>query len=121
MPMLDVEDFQTFVEVADAGGVSPAARRLGVSKSIVSRRLFRLEAELGIQLLARTTPGRRTHGGRRDVPRARRTRLRRDRSCEGDDLARWRPTWPPADCSAAVFRFDTSGTGVLARRHPLLH
>ncbi|WP_310089926.1 LysR family transcriptional regulator [Pseudoxanthomonas sacheonensis] len=55
--MLDLEDLQTFVEVADAGGVSPAARRLGVSKSIVSRRLFRLEAELGIQLLARTTRG----------------------------------------------------------------
>ncbi len=54
---LDLEDVQTFVEVADAGGVSPAARRLGVSKSIVSRRLFRLEAELGIQLLARTTRG----------------------------------------------------------------
>src|SRR5712671_2059372 len=42
--MLDLEDLQTFVEVADAGGVSPAARRLGVSKSIVSRRLFRLES-----------------------------------------------------------------------------
>jgi DNA-binding transcriptional LysR family regulator len=55
--MLDLEDLQTFVEVADAGGVSPAARRLGVSKSIVSRRLVRLEAELGIQLLARTTRG----------------------------------------------------------------
>jgi hypothetical protein len=25
---VDVEDLQTFVEVADAGGVSPAARRL---------------------------------------------------------------------------------------------
>lgn len=54
---LDIEDLRTFVEVADAGGVSPAARRLGVSKSIVSRRLVRLEAELGIQLLARTTRG----------------------------------------------------------------
>jgi DNA-binding transcriptional LysR family regulator len=54
---LDLEDLQTFVEVADAGGVSPAARRLGVSKSIVSRRLVRLEEELGIQLLARTTRG----------------------------------------------------------------
>src|ERR1700722_7368998 len=55
--MLDLEDLETFVEVADAGGVSAAARRLGVAKSIVSRRLVRLEAELGIQLLARTTRG----------------------------------------------------------------
>jgi DNA-binding transcriptional LysR family regulator len=54
---LDIEELRTFVEVADAGGVSVAARRLGVSKSIVSRRLFRLEAELGVQLLARTTRG----------------------------------------------------------------
>ena len=54
---MDIEDLRTFVDVADAGGVSSAARRLGVSKSIVSRRLFRLEAELGVQLLARTTRG----------------------------------------------------------------
>ncbi|UEM19325.1 LysR family transcriptional regulator [Skermanella mucosa] len=54
---MDFEDLQTFVAVADAGGVSAAARRLGVSKSVVSRRLFRIEAELGIQLLARTTRG----------------------------------------------------------------
>lgn len=54
---MEIDDLETFVEVADAGGVSPAARRLGVSKSIVSRRLFRLEAELGVQLLARTTRG----------------------------------------------------------------
>ena len=55
--MLDLEDLETFVEIADAGGLSPAARRLGVSKSIISRRLLRLEAELGVQLLARTTRG----------------------------------------------------------------
>jgi DNA-binding transcriptional LysR family regulator len=54
---LDIEDLQTFVEVADAGGVSAAAVRLGVSKSMVSRRLVRLEDELGVQLLARTTRG----------------------------------------------------------------
>jgi len=54
---MDIEDLDTFVAVADAGGISAAARRLGVSKSIVSRRLFRIEAELGTQLLARTTRG----------------------------------------------------------------
>lgn len=54
---MDIDDLLTFVDVADAGGISPAARRLGVSKSIVSRRLARLEADLGVQLLARTTRG----------------------------------------------------------------
>lgn len=54
---MDIEDLRTFVEVADAGGITPAARRLGVSKSIVSRRLARLEADLGVQLVARTTRG----------------------------------------------------------------
>ncbi|MGF9566564.1 LysR family transcriptional regulator [Neorhizobium sp. BT27B] len=54
---MEVEDMRTFVEVADAGGVTSAARRLGISKSMVSRQLRRLEAEVGAQLLARTTRG----------------------------------------------------------------
>ena len=54
---LDIQDLLTFVEVADAGGITAAARRLGVSKSIVSRRLVHLEAEFGVQLLVRTTRG----------------------------------------------------------------
>lgn len=54
---MDTEDLSIFVEIADAGGVSAAARRLGVSKSIVSRRLMRLEEELGVQLVARNTRG----------------------------------------------------------------
>jgi DNA-binding transcriptional LysR family regulator len=55
--MIDTDDLRTFLEVAEAGGVTPAARRLGLSKSIVSRHLSRLEAALGVQLLSRTTRG----------------------------------------------------------------
>jgi DNA-binding transcriptional LysR family regulator len=54
---MNLEDLRTFVEVADAGGVAPGARRLGVSKSIVSRHLARLEESVGAQLLSRTTRG----------------------------------------------------------------
>lgn len=54
---MDIDDLRTFVEVADAGGVTPASRRLGISKSMVSRRLVRLEEELSVQLLARSTRG----------------------------------------------------------------
>lgn len=54
---VDIEDLRMFVDVADAGGVSAAARRLGLAKSIVSRSLSRLETDLGVQLLARTTRG----------------------------------------------------------------
>ncbi|MBY3226039.1 LysR family transcriptional regulator [Rhizobium laguerreae] len=54
---MELEDLRIFVEVADAGGVSSAALRLGISKSMVSRRITRLEAELGAQLFARTTRG----------------------------------------------------------------
>ncbi|MGO8095444.1 LysR family transcriptional regulator [Rhizobium leguminosarum] len=54
---MEIEDLRIFAEVADAGGVSSAALRLGTSKSMVSRRITQLEAELGAQLLARTTRG----------------------------------------------------------------
>src|SRR5947208_2032054 len=54
---MDIDDIRTFVEIASGGGISVAARRLGVSKSIVSRQLSRLEGELGGQLLSRTTRG----------------------------------------------------------------
>jgi len=121
--MLDIEDLQTFVEVADAGGVSAAARRLGVSKSIVSRRLFRLEADLGAQLLARTTRGAAlTEAGVTFREHA-------ARICAEIDMAR-ETILPAGDLRgslriAAPLSFGTTHLAPvlaeLARRHPLLH
>jgi DNA-binding transcriptional LysR family regulator len=49
----------TFVHVVECGSFSAAANRLGVSKSLVSRKVSQLERHLGTQLLFRTT--RRIH------------------------------------------------------------
>src|SRR5688572_5582358 len=48
-----------FAEVAEARGFTAAARRLGIAKQTLSRRVAELEAALGVQLLHRTT--RRLH------------------------------------------------------------
>jgi len=53
----ELDDIRAFVEVLDNGGFSRAAQRLGISKSIVSRRIARLEDDLGMPLLHRTTRG----------------------------------------------------------------
>ena len=55
--MPDLEDIRAFAEVVDSGSLTRAGARLGMSKSMISRRLARLEAELGAPLLARSTRG----------------------------------------------------------------
>lgn len=55
--MIEIDDMRAYVEVVESGGFSSAARRLGLSKSIVSRRVAKLEDELGTRLLNRTTRG----------------------------------------------------------------
>jgi DNA-binding transcriptional LysR family regulator len=117
---MDTEDLRTFVDVADAGGVSSAARRLGVSKSIVSRRLFRLEAELGVQLLARTTRGAAlTEAGVTFREHAARVCAEIDTALEtimpaGKLRGRLRIAAPLSTHLAPVF-------AEMARRHPMLH
>ncbi len=51
----DLNDMRYFAEVVEQGGFSAAARALGLPKSRLSRRIARLEAELGMRLLHRTT------------------------------------------------------------------
>src|SRR5262249_32792336 len=55
--MIELDEIRSFVEVVESGGFSRAARRLGISKSLVSRRIARIEADLGTRLLSRTTRG----------------------------------------------------------------
>lgn len=59
---------QALVAVVETGSFSRAAERLGVAKSVLSRRVTALEHDLGVQLLQRTTrslsltgPGRQFH------------------------------------------------------------
>jgi DNA-binding transcriptional LysR family regulator len=53
--MLKLDGVAAFVAVVDAGSITEAARRLDLSKSIVSERLADLERVLGARLLQRTT------------------------------------------------------------------
>ena len=53
--MLKLDGIAAFVAVAEAGSISEAARRLQLSKSVVSERLAELERTIGASLLHRTT------------------------------------------------------------------
>lgn len=48
-------EMAAFVEVVDKGGFTEASRRLGLSKSAVSKAVAALEARLAVRLLTRTT------------------------------------------------------------------
>ncbi|TPM06469.1 LysR family transcriptional regulator [Mesorhizobium sp. B2-3-11] len=53
--MLKLESAAAFVAVAESGSITEAARRMALSKSVVSERLSELERSLGTKLLDRTT------------------------------------------------------------------
>ena len=53
--MSRLEQAESFIATVEAGSFTAAARRMGLTKSAVSRRVSELEARLGVQLLNRTT------------------------------------------------------------------
>src|SRR6478752_3419226 len=68
-----IDAMQAFVAVADLRGFAPAARRLGLSPSGVTRLIAALEDRLGARLLQRTTRQvTLTDAGSRYLERARR-------------------------------------------------
>ncbi|GAC1549164.1 MAG: LysR family transcriptional regulator [Beijerinckiaceae bacterium] len=69
--MSDFDDILAFTRVVELESFTRAARRLGISKSMVSRRVGRLEARLGTRLLVRSTRGLTpTEAGRAFAERA---------------------------------------------------
>lgn len=52
---MQLEDASVFYRVVEENGFSRAAQQLGLPASSVSRRVAKLEAELGVRLLTRTT------------------------------------------------------------------
>lgn len=119
---MEIEDLRIFVEVADAGGINSGARRLGLAKAIVSRRLLRLEEELGAELLSRTTKGAiLTEAGVsfRDQAAdicAKLDAAREEMSANGDLRGLLRIAGP-----ASIGTYFAPALAELARRHPALH
>lgn len=108
--MMKLDGIATFVAVAEAGSISEAARRLRLSKSVISERLAELERGLGTALLHRTT--RRlslTEDGAAFLERA--ARIARDVEEAAADLAERRGTLSGALRIAAPVTFGRMHLG----------
>jgi len=53
-----LDNISAFLQAIETGSVSAAAQRMGLSKSVVSKRISDLEAVLKVELLQRSTRGR---------------------------------------------------------------
>jgi len=95
---------KAFVAVADARGFAPAAHRLGMSPSVVTRLVARLESQLGIRLLQRTTRSvTLTDAGARYLERARRVLTELEEAEESASAERARPAGRLVVTAPAMF------------------
>ncbi|HEY0799221.1 MAG TPA: LysR family transcriptional regulator [Steroidobacteraceae bacterium] len=53
--MQDLNDLRSFVDVVEQNGFAAAARKLGMPRSRLSRRIGLLEERLGVRLIQRST------------------------------------------------------------------
>lgn len=117
----DLEEIRTFALVVESGSLSSAARLLGVTPNAVSRRVMRMERNLGVKLFRRSTRAVSvTSEGRALYARARRMldeldAAREELSSGRNDLAGpIRVAIPGGACSIGVLR----GIAELLDQHP---
>ena len=60
----DLNELKTFRAILAEGSLSAAARRLGVTLAVVSKRLSTLEGRAGVRLIHRSTRAQPNRGGR---------------------------------------------------------
>ena len=88
---MDWDNLRYFLELARAGTLVGAARRLAVDHTTVARRLQALEKQVGSALFAREAGGHRlTEAGRALLPQV-----------EAMEAAFWRWKTPPPACAKA--------------------
>ena len=93
-----------FAAVCDANGFAPAARKLGLSPSVVTRLVAKLEDRLGARLLQRTTRSLRlTEAGSRYLVRVRRVLGEVDEAEEAARGERERPRGRLAVTAPVIF------------------
>lgn len=122
-PLDDLDEIRTFALVTESGSLSAAARLLSVTPNAVSRRVMRMERNLGVQLFRRSTRAVSvTAEGRALYARARRVldeldAAREELSAGRTDLAgSIRVAIPGGACSTGVLR----GIAGLLTQHPEL-
>ena len=94
-------EMEAFATVVDQGGFTDAAKKMGISKSAVSKHVSALEARLGARLLNRTT--RRLRSTSVTPSSDSSSRMPADRvDCDTKLASAARPKWP---CSCSATRY----------------
>lgn len=104
-----LEDMQVFLEVVDARSFTAAAERLGRTKSAVSQAVTRLEDDLGLRLLYRSTrslsltdTGARFYSHCRDIRSSYDSALSDIKSSDGEPRGTLAVTAPNALCAPVI-------------------
>ena len=119
--MIDLNDVFYFVQLVDRGGFTAAGRALRAPKSTLSDRMRRLEADLGVRLLNRSSRRFRMTGAGEDFYRHAVAMLREAEKAETVVRQRLKEPSGSIRCTAAVATMQFGLKGVIAdflTRHP---